>query len=489
MSSSVPPNPWYNGIIYNPAFFTANTDTITIAYANATYLRRIGNPTSIATLTTFTGSVSIQGSLQFVDATSMNSAYTGAGALMGSYTSANLTINGNGKITAISNGSGATLNLSQVLLNGNSAGATSINMNNNDITNGKVINGTSLLLNGGSAYIESTSTTGNLTIQTNNASTGSIAFNVNGLGAMTINNLGTVNIQLKLTTTDLRVNGTYFGNGGNTSAIQIGDTDLALVNNNSIQIGRGANLGATSSHNVAIGNYANSAGNNTGNTVLGSYALTNCSGGSFNTIIGREAGNTIFSGSNYTCLGYGAIAGDNLTYATAIGAGSYCPTSNTIALGRNTGEDNVLIYSDLILQTTQPTNTAGYLGYNNEIFATNIGAITSGVIFNNITAGFSLTAGVYLFNICIYDVKTVAGRLTTLQTGISTSSTSQVGGFSNYVFGHMDYTGGATNDVIGNISYTFSVPSTATYYFLQLSTNTIALTNTAETFIQYTRIA
>ena len=77
MTSYVPPNPWYNGIIYNPAFFTANTDTITIAYANATYLRRIGNPTSIATLTTFTGSVSIQGTSTFGNTLTMNSATLG----------------------------------------------------------------------------------------------------------------------------------------------------------------------------------------------------------------------------------------------------------------------------------------------------------------------------------------------------------------------------------------------------------------------------
>jgi len=430
MTSNVPPKPWYNGIIFNPEFFSNNTDTITISYANSTYLRRVGNPTSIATLTTFTGSLLVNGTIQYNDLTSQNSAFTGAGALNGSYTNSNITINGNGKITAISNGSSTIPTLANVLIAGNSAGATSINMNSKNITNG-----------------------------------------------------------LSISATNLYSNGTYFGNGGNGSAIQIGDVDLAFVNNNSIQIGRGANSGATSTHNVAIGNYTNSAGNNAYNTIVGSYAMTNCSGGSYNTILGSNAGNTIYSGSFYTCIGRGAIAGDALTHATAIGAEAYCPTSNTIALGRSTGEDNILIYNDIILQTTQPTNTAGYLGYNNEIFANNIGAITSGTIFNNITAGFSLTAGVYLFNICIYDVKTISGRLTTLQAGISTSSTSQVGGFSNWVFGHMDYTGGATNDVIGNISYTFSVPSTATYYFLQLSTNTIALTNTAETFIQYTRIA
>jgi hypothetical protein len=60
MSSSIPPNPWYNGIIFNPDFFTANTETLTIEYANKTYLKRIGaNPTSIATKTTFTGNLEL----------------------------------------------------------------------------------------------------------------------------------------------------------------------------------------------------------------------------------------------------------------------------------------------------------------------------------------------------------------------------------------------------------------------------------------------
>jgi len=63
MSSSIPPDPWFSTINFNEAFFTSNTQTITLAYANATYLRRIGIATSVASLTTFNGDVGINGTL------------------------------------------------------------------------------------------------------------------------------------------------------------------------------------------------------------------------------------------------------------------------------------------------------------------------------------------------------------------------------------------------------------------------------------------
>jgi hypothetical protein len=69
----------------------------------------------------------IGSAIYVVDGTTQTSAYTGAGALTGSYTNTNMTIDADGKITAISNGSGgATPNLSAVLTAGNSAGSQAI---------------------------------------------------------------------------------------------------------------------------------------------------------------------------------------------------------------------------------------------------------------------------------------------------------------------------------------------------------------------------
>jgi len=65
MSSYVPPNPWFSTINFNEAFFTSNTSSITLQYANATYLRRIGIATSVASNTTFSNNVDFDSTTSF----------------------------------------------------------------------------------------------------------------------------------------------------------------------------------------------------------------------------------------------------------------------------------------------------------------------------------------------------------------------------------------------------------------------------------------
>lgn len=75
MSSAIPPDPWFSTINFNESFFTSNTQTISLSYANATYLRRIGIATSVASLTTFNGDVGINGTLTtngLIDASTAN---------------------------------------------------------------------------------------------------------------------------------------------------------------------------------------------------------------------------------------------------------------------------------------------------------------------------------------------------------------------------------------------------------------------------------
>ncbi len=68
--------------------------------------------------------------------------------------------------------------------------------------------------------------------------------------------------------------------------------------------------------------------------------------GSYNTFVGRNAGNTVTTGSNNTIIGYNADVRNEhgyLSFATAIGAGAVVEKSNTIALGRSQGQDEVRV--------------------------------------------------------------------------------------------------------------------------------------------------
>ncbi|MBX3296520.1 MAG: tail fiber domain-containing protein [Acidobacteria bacterium] len=80
------------------------------------------------------------------------------------------------------------------------------------------------------------------------------------------------------------------------------------------------------------------------NAFFGSSAGFNNSSGSNNTFIGAGTGDANLTGSNNTIIGAGAnVLSNNLNFATAIGALSIVSSSNTIALGRSTGEDTVVI--------------------------------------------------------------------------------------------------------------------------------------------------
>jgi hypothetical protein len=80
------------------------------------------------------------------------------------------------------------------------------------------------------------------------------------------------------------------------------------------------------------------------NTFFGYQAGNANSDGFFNVFLGTFAGNTNTTGDNNTLVGYNAdVASGNLSFATAIGAGSVVSTSNTINIGRANGNDVVQV--------------------------------------------------------------------------------------------------------------------------------------------------
>lgn len=119
------------------------------------------------------------------------------------------------------------------------------------------------------------------------------------------------------------------------------------------------------------------------NTFVGVSAGGLNTTGSDNTFFGTFAGFNNTTGSNNTIIGTNAtVVGGNLTFATAIGAGSSVSTSNTIALGRSNGSDRVRIFG---------LGAAGIdhlcRNFNNEVsscssslrYKTNIAPYTSGL--------------------------------------------------------------------------------------------------------------
>ena len=142
MSSDNPPYPYYNGIPFNPSFFTSTTDTgsgLTETAANALYLRKTVTDTATA-LETFnegivTPSISSTGSLIIATEASAGTVNIGSGENI-------LSIEG--LITSI-NESGAQ----QTNIGTNVVGSsTNINSRTISIANGTNFNGTVNIMNG-----------------------------------------------------------------------------------------------------------------------------------------------------------------------------------------------------------------------------------------------------------------------------------------------------------------------------------------------------
>lgn len=144
-------------------------------------------------------------------------------------------------------------------------------------------------------------------------------------------------------------------------------------------------VNTTGAGNVFVGRDSGVA-NNTGgaNTFIGVSAGNENTTGSANTFIGSGAGGN-GTGSNNTVIGAGAgLGADNLTNATAIGAGATATNSNEIILGRpgtlqNPGPDNVRVPGSLIVFEDIITSL-GFSGQFNVCYRPNLPE-GSGVIF------------------------------------------------------------------------------------------------------------
>jgi hypothetical protein len=161
---------------------------------------------------------------------------------------------------------------------------------------------------------------------------------------------------------------------------------MTTGNENSFFGERAGEVNTTGERNVFVGAQAG-GGNVTGsnNVFIGGEAGVNTISGEGNVFVGNESGSVNTNGSYNTLIGFGAnVESAGLTHATAIGAHALVYTSNTIALGRPSGDDKVVIYGLAGGGQTQLCRTAG-----NEIatcssslrYKTNINAFTPGMSF------------------------------------------------------------------------------------------------------------
>ena len=138
---------------------------------------------------------------------------------------------------------------------------------------------------------------------------------------------------------------TYVGQGAGNSA---------TTGENNVIVGSAAGFYLTTGHSNSM--FGITAGGNTQNgsenAFFGGAAGFSNTTGSNNTFVGEQAGDSNLNGNNNTTIGSRADVGSgNLSFATAIGAGSVAPTSNSITLGRPNGQDTVFIKGGLVLNT------------------------------------------------------------------------------------------------------------------------------------------
>ena len=387
------------------------------------------------------------------------------------------------------------------------------------------VNATSLLANGTVGQVLTSagttlaptwttpSSSTNSTTSTITTTSGATAFNLNMTNGIT-GNLG-IGANAGLTynpSTAILTTGALSGNGGTfviansgTNAISIASTGAVnlltpTTMSNTITLSNATPSILTSGTGSLSINTPITTG---GNITIGSQTISNISCTPTNTLFNVA---TNYGGNSMTGAGIiQALANTDLILKTPVAstgnikiqpvgvdALSILPSGAATFSNTTTHTGAATFNSSIILQTTTPTNTAGYLGYTVKQFGTYASTYTSGSGPYTMNAtGVSLAAGTYIMQFYL-QVNTSAAVATVqlLQIALSTVAGSFTGGFNGvYICGAMT-TNGAATQVGGNYTTVFTVPTTATYYFLMspnFSTGTLSPNN--NTFVQYTRIA
>lgn len=353
MSSDNPPYPYYNGIPFNPSFFTSTTDTgsgLSETAANALYLRKT-TPDTATALETFNGgivapSLSSTGSLDIVMPNALASNVLNVGVV-----SRNIS----GQVHHYSDGDGCVAG-ANVHLNNGINNASNTNISNGTTTTGQVnimtgasstgtttigTTGTTIGLNGATTITGSTTIAGTTNINTSNGLNTSIGTVTTGTtqirgATISLTNVNTVNIGTSPPPDNTRAINIGGVNGANTSLIST--------------FGRVTAVGVT---NINTSGTANTSIGVAGSTtaILGETNIN--TSGSSNTSIGVAGfGNISLKGQNVSITETNAV---NIQTSTA------SDNTKTLTLGNTNGVNTTLTTVNGRLTTvgTANINTSG----------------------------------------------------------------------------------------------------------------------------------
>lgn len=155
-------------------------------------------------------------------------------------------------------------------------------------------------------------------------------------------------------------------------------------------VGSGAGRNNTTAFENSF--FGRDAGRDTGtggqNSFVGANAGRSNTTGTSNSFFGKNAGLANVGGAFNTAVGANANVGaPNLTYATAIGADATVSTINTIALGRSSGQDQVVIPGPLVANL--PAGDTDYIQNTTTPQSANFSVTGHGHIGGNLGLGIT----------------------------------------------------------------------------------------------------
>lgn len=468
MSSFPPPYPYFNGIIYDSAFFNPVSSGLTLSQANAKYLQKTISDTATA-IETFNAGIKTTK----VDSTSSSTNMTIGSNLAPTQT---LTLGSTGT-TTVNNGTLQSQSLAPVAPASNLIiGATStagINIGNAGVSTtnlyGTVQAGTiNSFTATGTLNLGSTLTTGILNLGT--ATSTNYIYNLESPSASTNINLYSLLSGANLTLCDGQGTGNFgIGNdSARTGGLNICTKGLGYTSN-TINIGAPSNIinvGAQVNRTGLISIGSNSASTtSTGGLNLGSVSsgsgsvqLANGTSQTANIIIGN--GNAVVTGSDKIIIG---------------------KSGKTVSIsGATTLDNGTLNLSNATINVNSPL-TPGYsypltstqVGYTNFILQTSTTSISSS--FN--VGTINIPTGSYV--VCV-NVQLQVSSYTPVNAVVSIPNLTSIG-FSN-VYATYYQNASATFLVNTNSAYIYNVPVT-------IPVGQVSLVSTAYINYHYTRIA